>query len=897
MIFEQFKQQLPDIDPLETQDWLDSLDELVGRGGRARAQFVLYKLLKRARILNLGLPPTTQSRYINTLSPEQEPPFPGDEDLERRIRRLVRWNAAVMVVRANQRHPGLGGHLSSYASAASLYEVGFNWFFRGKDAEGGGDQIYFQGHAAPGIYARAFLEGRLDARRLDAFRREAFGGGLPSYPHARLAPEFWEFPTVSMGLGPINAVYQARFNRYLAAQGLADTSRSRVWAFLGDGETDEPEALGALTLAAREGLDNLTFVVNCNLQRLDGPVRGNGKIVQELEAVFRGAGWNVIKVLWGREWDALLAQDVHGKLVDRMLDTLDGDSQRLAAEGGAVIRRDFFGGDPELERLVAGLSDEQLARLRFGGHDYRKLHAAYKVATETEGAPTVILARTIKGWTLGDTAQGRNVAHQVKKMSGDELKTFRDRLELPIPDEKLQDLPPYYHPGPKSEEVQYMLERRRALGGAAPRRRAVRAPIELPGHDVFAEFDKGSGTNEPSTTMAFVRLLRKLMKDERLGKRVVPIVPDEARTFGMDPLFTEFKIYSPVGQKYTPVDAEFLISYREAKDGRILEEGITEAGGMASMTAAGTSYATHGSPTVPFFIFYSMFGFQRIADSIWAFADARGRGFLCGATAGRTTLQGEGLQHNDGHSLLVASTVPSCLAYDPAFAYEVATIVEDGLARMTDGREDVFYYLSLYNETYPMPPMPAGSREGILKGLYRFAAGPEKGRARAQLLGSGTILREALRAQAILAEQYDVAADVWSATSYGELRREALAVERWNRLHPEDPPRTPYVAHALAGAEGPVVAATDFMKAIPHMIVPWAGRSFVALGTDGFGRSDTRAALRRFFEVDAENIVVATLAALAREGKVGPREVTAAIKKFELDPERIDPQSADLAAR
>ncbi len=897
MIFEQFKHQLPDSDERETDDWIASLDEVVERGGRARAQFLLYKLLKRARMLHLGLPPTTQTRYINTISPEQEAPFPGDEDLERRIRRLIRWNAVVMVLRANARFAGLGGHLSTYASAASLYEVGFNHFFRGKDTGFPGDQVFYQGHAAPGMYARAFLEGRIGVDQLDHFRRESTGRGLSSYPHPRLMPDFWEFPTVSMGLGPLNAIYQARFNRYIAAQGLSDTTHSRVWAFLGDGECDEPEALSALTLAAREGLDNLVFVVNCNLQRLDGPVRGNGKIVQELEAVFRGAGWNVIKVIWARGWDELLAKDIHGKLVERMNETLDGDSQRFAIEPGAVLRKEFFGTDPELLEMVAHLSDAQLERLGRGGHDYRKLYAAYKVATETEGAPTVVLVNTVKGWTLGGGAQGRNVAHQVKKMTKDELRTFRDRLQLPIPDDKLDD-PPYYHPGPKSEEVQYMLERRRELGGALPKRSVVALPIAPPAHATFDEFDRGSGANEPSTTMAFVRLLRKLMKDPELGKRIVPIVPDEARTFGMDPLFTEFKIYSAQGQNYTPVDAEFLISYREAKDGRILEEGITEAGAMASFTAAATSYSTLGQPMIPFFIFYSMFGFQRVGDAIWAMADARGKGFVLGGTAGRTTLNGEGLQHEDGHSHVMAATVPSCLAYDPAFAYEVATIIEDGLARMLRGDEDVFYYMTLYNENYAMPAMPDGAREGILKGLYPFRRAEGTGRARVQLLGSGTILREVLRAQQILGERFGIAADVWSATSFTELRRDALAVERWNRLHPEAAPRVPYVTAQLAPTDGPIVASTDYIALLPQMVAPWIPRTYSVLGTDGFGRSDTREALRRFFEVDAENIAAAALAALAKDGAIPASEARAAIETLGLSGEREMPaaQDRDLAS-
>ncbi len=892
MIFEQFKQQLPDTDPRETQDWVDSLDEVVDRSGKARAQFLLYRLLKRARMLHLGLPPTTQTRYINTISPEQEPPFPGDEAMERRIRRLIRWNAVAMVHRANTRYPGLGGHISTYASAASLYEVGFNHFFRAPGELGSGDHVFFQGHAAPGIYARAFLEGRLDEAMLDHFRQEALGRGLSSYPHPRLMPRFWEFPTVSMGLGPLNAIYQARFDRYMRARGFTERGEeSRVWAFTGDGEMDEPEATGALTLAAREGLDNLTFVVNCNLQRLDGPVRGNGKIIQELEAVFRGAGWNVIKVLWGREWDELLARDTEGALVEKMNETLDGDWQRFAVETGAYVREHFFDTDPRLARLVAHLTDDQLVRLRRGGHDYRKIYAAYKVATETEGVPTAVLVQTVKGWTLGGAVEGRNVTHQVKKLKLDELRAFRDRLELPIPDDKLDEAP-YYHPSRNSPEIEYLLERRAALGGVMPVRRHVPMPLRVQDESLFSEFHQGTGDKvEASTTMAFVRLLRKLLKDGQLGPRVVPIVPDEARTFGMDPLFTEFKIYNPLGQRYTPVDAEFLISYREAADGQILEEGITEAGSMASATAAGTAYATHGEPMLPFFIFYSMFGFQRIADSIWAFGDARGRGFLLGATAGRTTLNGEGLQHQDGQSLLIASTVPSCRAYDPAFAYETAVIVEDGIARMMGKGEDVFYYITLYNEAYPMPPMPGGARDGILRGAYLYRPAGRRQARRATLLGSGPILREALRAQEILAERYEVAADVLSVTSYSELRRDALARERAARLQPRETTGVPYVTEVLARSEGPIVAATDFMKSVPDQVARWAppGREWISLGTDGWGRSDTRQALRRLFQVDAENIVVAVLGALARRGEIDGDVVERAIEESGIDRGQKDP--------
>jgi len=885
MIFEEFKEQLPDSDAVETGEWLESLDEVVQRAGADRAQFLLYKVLKRAKQLNLGLPPTTQTRYINTISPEQEPDFPGDEAMERRIRRLIRWNAAAMVTRANNHYAGLGGHLSSYASAASLYEVGFNHFFRGKDENGTGDVIFFQGHASPGIYARAFLEGRFEEAQLDRFRREAFAPGLSSYPHPRLMPDFWEFPTVSMGLGPLNAVYQARFLKYLENRGIAETAGRRVWAFLGDGETDEPESLAALRLAAREGLDNLTFVINCNLQRLDGPVRGNGKIIQELEAVFRGAGWNVFKVIWGREWDELLKADVSGALVKRMGDTLDGDYQRYRVETGEYIRENFFGPEPELQKLVEHLDDGQLKRLRRGGHDYRKLYAAYKGAVDTPDLPSVILAKTVKGWTLGDEFEGRNATHQMKKLNEKELKVFRDRLELPIPDEQIAEAP-YYHPGPESDEVRYMLERRKALGGSIPKRVVLPVEIGLPQEKVFAEFHAGTeeANQEASTTMAFARLVRNLMKDKSIGSRVVPIIPDEARTFGMDPFFSSFKIYSPQGQQYRSVDADFVLSYKEAEDGQILEEGITEAGAMASFTAAGTSYATNGEPMLPLYIFYSMFGFQRVGDSIWSFADNRGRGFLLGATAGRTTLNGEGLQHQDGHSLLIAATVPSCRAYDPAYAYEMAVIVEDGIRRMLDNGEDIFYYLTLYNEAHVMPRLPDNEavKKEILRGMHRVREAEGDHPHRARLLGSGPILREAIRAREILAERFNVAAEVWSVTSYGELRRDALDCERHAMMYADRPPRTPYLVEQLGHGEGPVVAASDYITAVPELVARWVPGEFVTLGTDGFGRSDTREALRSFFEIDAEHIVAATLAALSRQGRIDPAEVRKALEELQI---------------
>ena len=891
-----FKRQLPDPDPVETGEWTGALDGVVRERGRERADFLLRRLLKRARMLHVGLPGLVQTRYINTISPEQEPPFPGDEEMEHRIRRIVRWNAVVMVLRANLASPGIGGHLATYASSASLYEMGFNHFFRGKD-DAPGDQVFFQGHAAPGIYARGFLQGRIGEEQLDHFRREVGGRGLPSYPHPRLLPAVWEFPTVSMGLGPITAIYQARFNRYLHARGFADTSNQRVWAFVGDGEMDEPEALGALGLAGRDGLDNLTFVVNCNLQRLDGPVRGNGKIMQELEALFTGAGWNVIKVVWGREWDALLARDTDGALVEAMNDSVDGEWQRYAVEDGAYLRRHFFGRDPRLLALVGHLSDEELKGLRRGGHDNRKLYAAYHAAVNFRGRPTAILVQTVKGWTLGGSTEARNVAHQQKKMKVEELRRFRDRLHIPIPDERLEDAP-YYHPGPDSPEVAYLNRSRVRLGGCLPRRIVRARPLPPPGDAVFAEFAAGTRADQAvSTTMAFAKLLRNLVRDPAWGRRVVPIIPDEARTFGLEVLFKEVGIYAPGGQRYEPVDSQVYLSYAEKADGQLLEEGLTEAGAMASFTAAGTSYATHGEPTIPFYVFYSMFGFQRTGDLAWAFADARGRGFLLGATAGRTTLNGEGLQHEDGHSHVLASVVPNLLAYDPAWAYETAVVVREGLERMYRRGEDVFYYLTLYNEDYPMAPMPEGVEDGILRGLYLFRAGGApaaggSGGTRVRLLGSGVILREVLRAQEMLAERFGVAADVWSATSYQQLRNEALTVERWNRLHPLEPPRVPYVTRALAGYAGPVVAATDYMKAVPDMVARWVPGPFTPLGTDGFGRSDTRAALRRFFEVDAEHIAVAALAALAREGRIEPAAVAGAIRDLGLDPDAPEPREA-----
>ncbi|MDP9019386.1 MAG: pyruvate dehydrogenase (acetyl-transferring), homodimeric type [Actinomycetota bacterium] len=895
MIFDGFVQQVPDIDPAETGEWLDSFDAVVETHGKSRARFLVAKLLEHARALQVGFPAAVSTPYMNTIPPEQQAWFPGDEHIERRIRAYIRWNAAAMVLRANKTAPGIGGHLATFASSASLYEVGFNHFFRGKDGGLAGDQVYFQGHAAPGIYARAYLEGRLDESHLDNFRQEVGGGGLSSYPHPRLMPDFWEFPTVSMGIGPINAIYQARFNRYLLNRQIADTSASKVWCFVGDGECDEPETLGALSIAAREQLDNLIWVVNCNLQRLDGPVRGNGKIIQELEALFRGAGWNVIKVVWGGKWDELLARDVDGVLLNKMNTTVDGQFQKYSVESGAYIREHFFGPDPRLRKMVEHLSDDELRNLPRGGHDYPKLYAAYKAAVEHEGSPTVILAKTIKGWTLGPDVEGRNSTHQIKKMLGPQIKVFRDRLHLEeeIPDEALESgEPPYYRPAPGTPEHDYMCERRHALDGSLPKR-VVRPQRggHVPDDKVFAEFREGSGDQAPSTTMVFARMLRNLVRDETVGKRVVPIIPDEARTFGLDALFRQIGIYAALGQQYEPVDADLLLSYRESKSGQILEEGITEAGSMASLTAAGTAYATHGVTMLPFYIFYSMFGYQRTGDLVWAFADQRGRGFLLGATAGRTTLNGEGLQHEDGHSHLLFSVVPNCLAYDPAFAYELAVIIADGCRRMGEG-QDVFYYLTLYNETYPMPEMPAGCEQGILRGLYRFAPAPAEPSLRATILFSGPSWLAAAEARDQLAEHYDVGAELWSAPSYKSLREEAMSTERWNRLHPSQSPRSPWVTETLSEAEGPYVAVTDYMKAVPDQIGRWVPGTFVPLGTDGFGRSDTREALRRHFETDAAHVVVATLAALAAEGQVKEETVTDAIRRYGIDPETIDPRTA-----
>ncbi|MGH3664403.1 MAG: pyruvate dehydrogenase (acetyl-transferring), homodimeric type [Micromonosporaceae bacterium] len=885
--------QLPDIDPDETREWLESLDAVLDERGKARARYLMLKLIERAREKQVGVPALRSTDYINSIPPEREPWFPGDEHIERRIRAFIRWNAAVMVSKANRKGLEVGGHIATYQSAASLYEVGFNHFFRGKDHPGGGDQIFIQGHASPGIYARAFLEGRLTEAHLDAFRQEVSqgaGNGLSSYPHPRLMPNFWEFPTVSMGLTAVNAIYQARFNRYMAHRGIKDTSQQHVWAFLGDGEMSEVESLGAIGVASREELDNLTFVINCNLQQLDGPVRGNGKVIQELESFFRGAGWNVIKVIWGREWDQLLAQDTDGALVNLMNTTPDGDYQTYKAESGAYVRQHFFGRDPRTRKMVEHLSDDQIWGLKRGGHDNRKLYAANRAATEHTGKPTVILAKTIKGWTLGSHFEARNATHQMKKLKVDDLKQFRDRLYLDIEDDALDPvLPPYVKPKP--DELEYMMERRRALGGPTPARNTTVIPLQLPPDSVYADLKRGSGKQKVATTMAFVRLIKDLMKDKNIGKRWVPIIPDEARTFGMDSLFPTAKIYSPHGQNYLPVDRQLFLSYKEATTGQILHEGINEAGSVASFTAAGSSYATHGEPMIPLYIFYSMFGFQRTGDGLWAAADQMARGFVLGATAGRTTLNGEGLQHQDGHSLLLAATNPAVVSYDAAWAYELAHIVQDGLRRMYgESPENIYYYLTVYNEPIAQRPEPEQlDSEGLLRGIYRYQRAEDhfsqvtEGAPRAQLLSSGVGLQWALRAQELLGEDWGVAADVWSVTSWTELRRDAVAAEQHNLLHPDQEPKVPYVTQKLQDAAGPVIASSDWMRAVPDLISRWMPGDYTSLGTDGFGCSDTRGALRRHFKVDAESIVVAALRELARRGEVSPDLSAQAIKKYALE--------------
>jgi len=890
---DEFIDQLVDIDPSETAEWHESFDAALSHAGPVRARYLMLSLLKRAREKNIGLSSLRTTDYINTIPAGNEPDFPGDEAIERRIRAYIRWNAAMLVHRAQRPGVGVGGHISTYASAASLYEVGFNHFFRGQSHPGGGDQIFFQGHASPGMYARAFMEGRFNEDQLDGFRQELshHGGGLSSYPHPRLMPDFWQFPTVSMGIGPINAIYQARFNRYLQNRGIKDTSQQHVWAFLGDGEVDEVDTLGAIGLATREKLDNLTFVVNCNLQRLDGPVRGNGKIIQELESIFGGAGWNVIKVIWGREWDPLLAQDREGALVNIMNKTLDGDFQTFKAESGAYVREHFFGRDPRTAAMVSNWSDDQIWNLKRGGHDYRKLFAAYTAAMQQNGRPTVILAKTVKGWTLGSHFEGRNSTHQMKKMTMEDIVEFRDRLGIPIPDEKLDKyLPPYFKPAPDSDEAKYLEERRNALGGSIPSRRKISRPLAQPDDSFYESMKRGSGNQEIATTMAFVRMLKDLIKAPDLGARLVPIIPDEARTFGMDSLFPTLKIYSPSGQQYASVDRDLMLSYKESTTGVILHEGINEAGSVASFTAVGSSYSTHDEPMIPIYIFYSMFGFQRTGDAFWAAADQLTRGFVLGATAGRTTLNGEGLQHEDGHSHLLASTNPAVVAYDPAFAYELGHIVKDGLRRMYgENSENIYYYITLYNEPYVHPAQPENlDVAGLLKGIYLYQVGQNQKKLRAQILASGVGLNWAIKAQQLLQDDWGVAASIWSVTSWNELRRDGLEVDSHNLLHPKDQ-RQAYISKKLADTRGPVIAVSDFMRAVQDQVAPWVSNPFASLGTDGFGLSDTRGALRRHFKVDAQSIAIATLQQLAKLGEIKVSVVEKAIQKYQI----FDITSAD----
>ncbi len=857
--------------------------------GPERTAQLFEQLADRLRASKHELPRGFNTPYANTIPVADQPAYPGDWQTEVKLKSLMRWNAMAMVVKANH-STNVGGHIASYASSATLYEVAFNHFFRGRTENFPGDSVYFQGHAAPGVYARAFLEGRISETQLHNFRQElAEGGGLSSYPHPYLMPEFWQYPTVSMGLGPIMSIYQARYNRYLQARKLVSyETEPKVWCFIGDGESDEPETLGATTLASRENLDNLIWVVNCNLQRLDGPVRGNGKIIQELEAAFRGAGWNVIKVVWGSDWDDLLARDKSGLLLKRMEEAVDGDYQKYVVEPGSYVRKHFFGKYPELLKLVTHLTDAQLHKLMRGGHDTRKMFAAYKAAVEHKGQPTVILAKTVKGYGLGEAGEGRNISHQQKKMNEKELREFRERFNIAISDDVIAETP-FYRPPENSPEIKYLLERRKVLGGFIPARHNTAKPLEVPPLEFFKEFFKGSGASQVSTTMAFVRLLTVLLRHKGIGKNIVPIIPDEARTFGMDSLFREIGIYSCKGQLYEPVDKKSLLYYHEAKDGQILEEGITEAGAMSSFIAAGTSYATHGVQTVPFYTYYSMFGPQRIGDLVWLAGDIKAKGFMCGATSGRTSLNGEGLQHQDGHSLLLMSTVPTAMVYDPAFGYEIATIVADGLRRMYAQGEEIFYYLALYNDNYLQPAMPEGVEEGILKGLYKFKAG-EKKKIKAHILGSGPIINSALRAQEILAERYGVSADVWSATSYKLLRTDAIRCQRWNMLHPTEAPKKSYVEQLLAKEQGTFVAVSDNIRTVPDQIAPWVPGGLFTLGTDGFGRSDTRARLRRFFQVDAESTVIGTLYALAQKGEIGREVVAKAIKDLGVDPEKIQPQ-------
>lgn len=886
---------LADPDPQETAEWLEAWDQILDEEDPHRAAFLLETLTKRARMAGVNLAPKFNTPYVNTIRPEDQVPYPGDITMERRIKSIIRWNALAMVLQQNKKDPGIGGHISTYQSIATLMEVGFNNFFRASIKDQSGDQpgdfVYFQGHASPGIYSRAFLEGRLTQAQVENFRHELRGEpGLSSYPHPWLMPDFWRFPTVSMGLASLNAIYQARFMRYMENRGLVAKTDRKVWAFLGDGEMDEPESMGSITLASREKLDNLIFVINCNLQRLDGPVRGNGSIVRELEAAFGGAGWNVIKVLWGSTWDELLARDTSGLLMKRMEECVDGEYQNFKAKGGAYVREHFFGKYPELRKLVEHMSDEELGNLKRGGHDSLKVYNAYKRAFEHKGQPTVILAKTVKGYGMGASGESRNLAHQAKKVEENDLVTFTKRFNLPIHEEDAKKAK-FFLPAADSPEIKYLHDKRKSLGGYYPTRNENAAKLQVPTLEFFKEQLEGSPGREVSSTMAFVRILTLLMtKDKNVGKNIVPIVPDEARTFGMDSLFRQVGIYASQGQLYQPHDSDMFLFYKESKDGQILEEGITEAGSMCSFTAAGTAYSNFNVEMIPFYIFYSMFGFQRIGDFAWAFADSRGKGFLMGATAGRTTLMGEGLQHQDGHSLVLASTVPTCAAYDPAYAYELAVIIQDGMRRMYQEQENRFYYITVYNENYTQPAMPEGAEEGIIKGIYKLKAG--NGKAKAHLWGSGPMLNEALKAQQILAEQHKVNTDVWSVTSYNELRRDALRVERWNRLHPAEAEQKPYIVQALEKNDGPIIASTDYMKIVPDQLAPWLNGRLVSLGTDGFGRSDNREYLRKHFEINAASIVAATLSKLARDGKFNAKKAAQAIADLGLNPETIDPAIA-----
>jgi pyruvate dehydrogenase E1 component len=876
-----------DIDPIETREWLESIDSVLGQHGPERAHFLLNKMIDFARRSGAYLPYSPNTAYLNTIAAGRQPEYPGDRTIERRLEAYIRWNAMAMVVQANRKNSEFGGHISSFASSATLYEVGFNHFWRAPSADSGGDLVFMQGHSSPGVYARAYLEGRLDENDLNRFRQEVGGGGLSSYPHPWLMPDFWQFPTVSMGLGPMMAIYQARFMRYMQHRELIPESDRKVWCFLGDGEMDEPESMGAITMPVREGLDNLVFVVNCNLQRLDGPVRGNGKIIQELEAAFGGAGWNVIKVVWGGRWDPLLAKDQNGHLRRIMEETVDGEYQTIKSKDGAYVRNEFFGKHPDTAEMVANMSDDDIWRLNRGGHDPIKVYSAYDAAMKHTDQPTIILAKTVKGYGMGAAGEGQNTAHQQKKLDLNALKEMRDRFNIPVSDKDIDNVP-YYKPALDSEELEYLQERRKALGGYLPQRRKKAAALPVPALEVFQTQLDGTGKREASTTMAFVRMLTALTRDKQIGKHIVPIVPDEARTFGMEGMFRQIGIYASKGQLYTPEDADELMFYREDKKGQILEEGINEAGAYCSWLAAGTSYSNHNEQMVPFYIYYSMFGFQRIGDFIWAGGDLQARGFLIGGTAGRTTLAGEGLQHQDGHSLVNASTVPNCVSYDPTYAYELAVIIQDGLRRMIGEQEDVFYYITCMNENYVHPPMPAGVEDGILKGMYLLQVGGQ-GKIRAQLMGSGTILREVLAAAELLMTDFRIPTDVWSVTSFNELRRDGLEVERWNQLHPDEPPRKCYVEQCLADRAGPYIAATDYMKIVPDQIQHWIPGNFVSLGTDGYGRSDGRAALRQHFEVDAKFIVIAALKALADDGALDQKTVVEAIQKYGIDPDRPDP--------